>query len=180
MSFLSNRSRFHKMASAFAVRCAVAVFVLVGCRGERETGAEEVGDLAFELLQTVPERTMNDYFSRFITVEEVHQLARDTSLVKERMTRERMKRLTVEEWTAVLIQDRAAVLERGAVAGVRWERMAFDRFTFELQEVDGVLGLDGQLSFSSEGQRVHVHVQALWNGATFRLSAIDDLRAVGN
>ena len=78
------------------------------------------------------------------------------------------------------MQDRTAVRERGAVAGVLWERMAFDRFTYELKEVDGIAGLDGQLFFSFEGQTVAVHVQALWNGATYRLSAIDDLRVLGD
>ena len=78
------------------------------------------------------------------------------------------------------MQDRTAVRERGAVAGVRWERMAFDRFTYELKEVNGIAGLDGLLSFSSEGPTVSVHVQALWNGATYRLSAIDDLRVLGD
>ena len=65
----------------------LVVLWLAGCQGERE--AERMGDLVFEMLQTVPQRTMNDYFSHFITMEEVHQLAQDTVLVQEQMTRER-------------------------------------------------------------------------------------------
>lgn len=155
----------------------LTVFWLAGCQTERE--AERVGGLVFEMLQTVPQRTMNDYFSHFISVEEVHQLAQDTSLVRERMTRERMTRLTADEWTAVLMQDRTKVLERGAVAGVVWERMAFERFTFERKEVEGVTGIDGQLFFSSEGQTFSVHIQALWNGEAYRLSAVDELHLLG-
>lgn len=156
----------------------LTVLWLAGCQAERE--AERVGGLVFEMLQTVPQRTMNDYFSHFISLEEVHQLAQDTSLVRERMTRERMTRMTADEWTAVLLQDRTKVLERGAVAGVIWERMAFERFTFERKEVEGVTGIDGHLLFSSEGQTFSVHIQALWNGDAYRLSAVDDLRAVGD
>lgn len=138
-----------------------------------------MGDLVFEMLQTVPQRTMNDYFSHFITMEEVHQLAQDSVLVQEQMTRERMKRLTAKEWTAVLLQDRTSVLERGAVAGVIWVRMVFDRFTFERKKVEGVAGLDGQLFFSSEGQTFSVHIQALWNGEAYRLSEVDELHLLG-
>lgn len=110
------------------------VLWLAGCQAERE--AERVGGLVFEMLKTVPQRTMNDYFSHFISVEEVHQLAQDTSLVRELMTRER-------------------------------------------KVVEGIAGLDGQLFFSSEGQTFSVHIQALWNGEAYRLSAVDELHLLG-
>ena len=34
----------------------------------------------------------------------------------------------------------------------------------EREVVEGIAGLDGQLFFSSEGQTLSVHIQALWNG----------------
>jgi len=47
------------------------------------------------------------------------------------------------------------------------------------EAVEGIAGLDGPLFFSSEGQTFSVHIQALWNGEAYRLSAVDELHLLG-
>jgi hypothetical protein len=149
------------------------------CSDRRGVNPEDVGEQVFGMLQSVPKSDMNDYFSNFISLEEIHAMAQDETLVKNLSTRRRMASMTQLDWNALIIEDRTAVLERGLVKGVVWEDIEFEDFQYEVTEKEGIKGVDGELLFSSEEKTFAVTVRALWDGTAYRLSVVEELDEVG-
>lgn len=150
-----------------------------GCNHTPPGSPESIGEQVFEMLQSVPKSDMTAYFGNFISLEEIHAMSQDGSLVKDLTMRQRMISMTQLDWNNLLIEDRTAVLERGLVKGVVWESIEFEDFIYKVTEKDGIKGVDGELLFSSEEKTFAVTVRALWDGTAYRLSVVEELDEVG-
>ena len=136
---------------------------------------EDVGLYAFNLLKSLNQTTKADYVNRFLTIEEIRELAKNEEIVTNQETRNEFKSIKKDEWIGDIEDDYYELKQDGGENGIKWSEVEYLDFVYELEDKDGITGCEGELFFKYKDVSYSVDLLAIYNGVEYKLVELNYL-----
>ena len=154
---------------------SLITIALSSCLNMNMTEPEQIGDHVFEILKSISTNGRKDYMDNFLSIREIRELGNNKEVVKKESTRNKMTSMPKDKWVDRITQDYNQIKEKGASSGMIWQEIEYLDFVYELEEKNGLKGMEGELYFKYDEEIFKIEISAIWNGKEYRIIEIEDL-----
>ncbi len=137
---------------------------------------EEVGEQVMDLLKDMDDMSLEDFKEYFISLEEIRDMSKDPDLVKDEEGRNRLSKLTKEEYNEGLSRSFSQLVEKGSELKIKWSEIEFEDFTYEVDTQGGLKSCNGKLLFKYDGNSYQVRTYSVFDGSGYSLANVRSVR----
>jgi hypothetical protein len=151
---------------------------LTSCSYEQKNnspGAGIVGQQVFVILKNFNDYGEGDWLGNFLSIDELRAIASDTSLVWKAKARNKLTRITKQEWIQGLKAERERILHECLQYKVELSSIEYSDYTYELDDDEGFKATFGTLYFTYNNRMFQIRTKAIWTGRSYKLSSLSDL-----
>ena len=153
----------------FVFLIIISVLLFTSCGSNKINTPELLGKQAFGVLQNLNTKTVADYESGFLSIEELRELGNNDQIVTTEKLRNEMTSMPKEKWTSRIEQDYKDIREKGAEYGINWQTIEYLDFIYEMPSNFGIKICQGKLYFKSADKSYLLRVTAYFDGLQYRL-----------
>lgn len=136
---------------------------------------QDLGKDAFKKLKMIRQFNRANFHKHFLTLDELHQMAKLEDLITNKQTRQKMMDVNHEKWLKEIEECCLKIRKDGAQQGIEWRKIKYLDFFCEMEEDDGVTFCKGQLFFKFHGMPFSVRTVYIKTEDGFRLADINHL-----
>ena len=145
------------------------IFIITSCSIHRIKKPEQIGEKAFYMLKNINSNSKQNYINNFISIKEIHLLAKNEKVVKEEEEREQMYSLTNEEWMKNCEKNYKKIKEKGVRLKINWQKIQYIDFLYENK-----IGLfEGALIFKCNDNSYIARINAIYDSKEYKLVEIE-------
>ncbi len=153
----------------------VLIILLFGCTDNSIKNPEQIGKQVFKILKNF-DMGKECFIENFISIEEIHQLATNTEVVKQEGTRKDMAAMVKKNWIGRLANKYERIEKNGKKHKIDWQTIEYSDFIYKIKNDEGIRGCKGELYFKSQGQSYEIQVSSIYNGKEYKLVKIERIK----
>jgi hypothetical protein len=150
------------------------VFLFASCGGELKTvdKPEDIGPQVFAILEDLDEMTKPQYRQHFLTIEDIHAMAKNESLGMSKEMSDFFLAQDKEEYDKDLNDDFKKINKKGSKHGIDWTQIEYINFTSEIRTKGKVKQCDGEMKFKYRKNPYVIETRSLYDGKGWSLLKI--------
>jgi len=149
-------------------------FILFALTNVKAIEPQQMGKHAFKILKNFSKWDTQTYLKQIMSLEEIHQLAKNNQLVKEESARNKILSITQNKWHDEVIDDFMEVRKEAASKGIEWRKIKYLDFIYSIEEDAGITMCKGELFFKYQERAFSIEVMYILAEDGYRLVQIDD------
>ena len=150
--------------------------VLTCKKAESKKDPNSIGIEVFEILKDFNTKSMDEYISATINLNELKKIAKDTSLLNYDFNRRQIEKLTEEKLNESKIVQYKKIKEAGIDREINWSEIDYLDFTFENEKEEGSKVCNGRTYFKYDDDVFYAESKSIFDGSGYRLMLIEDIR----
>lgn len=150
------------------------VFLFASCGGALKTvdNPEDIGHQVFAVLEDMDEMTKPQFRQHFLTIEDIHAMAKNKSLGMSKEMSDFFLAQDKEEYDKDLNDNFKKINKKGAKYGIDWMQIEYVSFTSEIRIKGKIKQCDGELKFKYRKAPYAVETRSLYDGTGWSLLKI--------
>ena len=141
---------------------------------------EGIGKATFKVIQNLQSNSLDRYLASFMSIEEIRQMAEDTTLVTTQKMRDEMTKMPSNKLKELRVREYKLMLKTAKEDNIDWSKITYEKFTFDEKVEDGVRAIKGELYFKSDHTIYAIQSFSINNGTRFKLIGLKDLNKMGD
>lgn len=134
---------------------------------------EEVGPSVFHLLLKMDHLSESRFLRSFVTAEELHQIARDTTLVLDSGLRAGLAKMEKEDLVMFQGQNFQDLVQKGAADSIHWSKITYKKLEFLGEEQDALTPC--RLTFAYNAKTYITYPTMFFDGTNYKLWLLQGL-----
>lgn len=139
------------MKKTFYITFLIIISVIYSACNSSASADDPIGKYTFELLQKLDTISSADFEKNFITLEELREFAKDTTI--QGTFRNAITTVTKEIHQERILQSYEMLKESGKRQQINWQNITYDEYVFQLRLDSGVTFQDGYLLFTHDSKK---------------------------
>lgn len=154
----------------------IAFLFFVSCEEKKIQTPSEAGDRVFKILRSITEKTQNEYLSDYITLEEIHLLGRNKTVVKNQGESNYLVSMNEEKWLKRCLGENKGIRTFGVENGIDWKSIEYVKFIGDTTSRQGFGIISGVLYFKSNNKTYTVTNFAYYVNDEYKIASIETPR----
>jgi len=136
---------------------------------------KEIGAKTVEFLREMDGLILEDFSDYFMTVEEMHEMARNEHLDLDNELRQELKKTTESQLSLRQMFLFNRLKRRGRKLKINWKNIELSNFDFAKDDRNGGSFCSGNLIFSEGKRKFRIKTQSIYNGDAYYLIGLHGL-----
>lgn len=128
---------------------------------------EKIGKQVFSILKKIQITTIDEYYSNFISIEELKNLFNNSEASEE--SKNEIALLTKEEHYSEVYKFYSTIKKEGVDKEIDFSKIIYSDFTYEIIEVEGIKNCVGILYFKNNERTYKIKSESLYTGKKYAL-----------
>lgn len=150
------------------------VFLFASCGGKLKTvdKIEDIGLQVFAVLEDMDEMTKAQFRQHFLTIEDIHAMAKNESLGMSKEMSDFFLAQDKEEFDKDLNDSFKKIDKKGEKLGIEWTQIEYEKFTSKIRNKGQVKQCEGEMTFNYRKRLYVVETRSLYEGTGWSLLKI--------